>query len=61
MNVDCSDFVTLDVVCLLRVANSSIDTANAVKLQESGNQARYSDLFKLIVFHVLNWLLVLGR
>ena len=37
------------------------DSLNSIKLQESGNQPRYSELFKRIVFHVLNWLLVLGK
>jgi len=37
------------------------DPLNSIKLQESDNQPRYSELFKRIVFHVLNWLLVLGK
>jgi hypothetical protein len=30
------------------------DPLNSIKLQESGNQPRYSELFKRIMFHVLN-------
>lgn len=37
------------------------DPLNAIKLQESDNQPRYSELFKRIVFHVLNLLLVLEK
>jgi hypothetical protein len=37
------------------------DPLNSLKLQESDNQPRYSELFKRTVFHVLNLLLVLGK
>jgi hypothetical protein len=37
------------------------DPLNSINLQESDNQPRYSELCKMIVFHVLNLLLVLGK